>query len=254
MRIVNLPCRHKRRIRAATFFSGLLAVCLLASGCGHRKVQAPAPPPPPEEQPYTPAPPSPEQPPPEQPPQRQLRPGASQVGIASWYGAPYHNARGANGQIYNQNAMTAAHRTLPMGTVVRVTDLDTRRSVIVTITDRGPFVPGRILDLSRAAAIKIGVWRTGTARVRIDVLRLPPAALQQGRWCVQIGAFHSEGPAKKLRDRLQREYPSANVIDFKGATGYWVRIRPDGESHRSAEEIARLAQPSEGQAYVVRLN
>ncbi len=246
---MNLPCQHKRRMRAATFFSGLFAVCLLASGCGHRKIQAPAPPPPPEEQPYAPAPPS-----PELPPQRRQKPEASQVGIASWYGAPYHNARGANGQIYNQNAMTAAHRTLPLGTVVRVTNLSTRQSVVVTITDRGPFVRGRILDLSRAAAIRIGVWRTGTARVRIDVLRLPPNAAREGHWCVQIGVYHSAGSAKKLRDRLQREYPSANVIDFRGATGYWVRIRPDGESHRSAEQIARIAQPSEGEAYIVRLD
>ena len=99
----------------------------------------------------------------------------SEIGIASWYGAPYHNAQAANGQVYDENGMTAAHRTLPMGTLVRVTNLSTRQSVVVTITDRGPFVPGRILDLSRAAALKIGVWRTGTARVRIDVLRYPPS-------------------------------------------------------------------------------
>jgi len=225
---------------------GLLAICLLMAGCSHhRRVQAPAPPPPPIEhapQPYS------ENPP---PPSRPLR---SQVGIASWYGAPYHNARGANGKIYNQNAFTAAHRTLPLGTVVRVTDLATHRSVIVTITDRGPFVPGRILDLSRAAAIKIGVWGPGTAWVRIDVLRYPPAALPDGRWCVQIGVFHHRGYADKLRERLQREYPSANVIDFRGATGYWVRIRPYGESHRSAEQIARLVDPPEGRAYIVRLD
>ena len=226
---------------------GLLAICLLVAGCSHhRRVQAPAQPPPPSEQapqPYT------ETPPPPPP----SRPRASQVGIASWYGAPYHNARGANGEIYNQDAYTAAHRTLPLGTVVRVTDLTTRRSAIVTITDRGPFVPGRILDLSRAAAIKIGLYGPGVAWVRIDVLRSPPAASQAGRWCVQIGVFHHHGSAEKLRDRLQREYPSANVIDFRGATGYWVRIRPYGESHTSAAQIARLVDPPEGQAYLVRL-
>ena len=123
-----------------------------------------------------------------------------------------------------------------------------------TISDRGPFVPGRILDLSRAAAIKIGVYGPGTAWVRIDVLSSPPAALQPGRWCVQVGVFHHQGSADKLRDELQRDYPSANVIDFKGATGYWVRIRPYGQSHRSAEEIARIVQPSEGKAYIVRLD
>jgi rare lipoprotein A len=150
--------------------------------------------------------------------------------------------------------MTAAHRTLPMGTLVRVTNLSTNLSVVVTIADRGPFVPGRILDLSRAAALKIGVWRTGTARVRIDVLRYPSSGSLSGRWCVQIGVFHHEGDARRLHQQLQREYPSANVIDFKGATGYWVRIRPYGQSHTSAEQIARILQPAEGQAYLVRLD
>lgn len=239
----------QRRMRPALVFSAALGLSLLVSGCRHRPVEAPAPPPPPVVQPQ-PSPPSYA----ERPPESYGRPLRSEIGIASWYGAPYHNARGADGEIYNQDGMTAAHRTLPMGTVVRVTNLATRRSVVVTITDRGPFVPGRILDLSRAAALKIGVWRTGTARVRIDVLRFPPSALEDGRWCVQIGVFHHRHSAEKLRDRLQDEYPSANVIEFTGATGYWVRIRPYGESHRSAEQIARLVDPPEGQAYLVRLD
>lgn len=225
---------------------GLVSLCLLAAGCGHRRVRTAAPPPPPEVE-TTPAPPA-----YTPPPRGEIL--YSQIGIASWYGAPYHNARGANGQIYNQNAMTAAHRTLPMGSVVRVTDLATHKSVVVTITDRGPFVPGRILDLSRAAALRIGVWRTGTARVRIDVLSTPRSIRDGGRWCVQIGAFHHLGSAKRLRDQLQREYPGAIVIEFRGATGYWVRIKPDGETHRDAEEIARLVRPAEGRAYVVRLD
>ena len=199
-----------------------------------------------------------EQPSPE-PPSSTLTPWkesiiSSKSGIASWYGAPYHNARGANGQVYHQNAMTAAHRTLPLGTVVRVTNLATRQSAVVTITDRGPFVPGRILDLSRAAALKTGVWRTGTARVRINVLRSPATAGQPGLWCVQIGVFHRSGAARKLRNHLQRQYPGANVIDFKGATGYWVRIKPAGRSFHSAQQIARGTRLTEGEAYLVRLD
>ncbi|MGC1872822.1 MAG: septal ring lytic transglycosylase RlpA family protein [Acidobacteriaceae bacterium] len=232
-------------LRAA--LPGLLVLCLTVSGCRHHHVQAAAPPPPPSEQ----APPSQY---PERAPESTSPVLHTEIGIASWYGAPYHNARGANGEIYDEDRMTAAHRTLPMGTIVRVTNLSTRQSVVVTITDRGPFVPGRILDLSRAAALKIGVWRTGTARVRIDVLRYPPSVSTSGRWCVQIGVFHHEGDARRLHQRLQREYPSANVIDFKGATGYWVRIRPYGQSHTSAEQIARVVDPPEGQAYIVRLD
>ncbi len=241
--------RQKRAPKSSFRLSGLLVLCLLAAGCRHRHVYTEPPPPPPEiEEPV---------PPPPSAGHAENYPGkifSSEIGIASWYGAPYHNARGANGQIYDQNAMTAAHRTLPLGTVVRVTNLETRQSVVVTITDRGPFVPGRMLDLSRAAALKAGVWRPGTARVRMDVLRTPPSASHEGRWCVQIGAFHHSRTADKLRDRLQRQYPGASVIDFKGVTGYWVRIRPFGASHRAAEEIARLVHPDEGDPYVVRLN
>lgn len=230
--------------------SALLICCLFVAGCSsHRRVQASAPPPPPAET---------------APATSQARHAGkpnperhilfSQVGIASWYGAPYHNARSANGAIYNQNAMTAANRTLPMGTVVRVTNLATRQSAIVTITDRGPFVPNRMLDLSRAAAIKTGVFRAGTARVRMDVLRTPRSIDQDGRWCVQIGVFRHRGSANKLRDRLQRKYPAANVIAFTGATGHWVRIKPSGRSHEAASQIMASLRLTEGQAYLVRLN
>lgn len=224
-------------------------LCLLVSGCSRRHVQAPAPPPPPAET---------EQPAPspnaEVPSPHHGKVLYSEVGNASWYGAPYHNARTANGQIYNENAMTAAHRTLPMGTTVRVTNLATHQSAVVTINDRGPFVPNRIIDLSRAAAIKTGVYRSGVAKVRMDVLRSPRTINQGGRWCIQIGAFRQARAANKLRDQLERKFPDSNVIEFKGATGYWVRIRPAGESHRAANDIATSLRASEGKPYVVRLN
>lgn len=152
------------RCRNTGILSALPAIfmlCLLVSGCSRRHVQAPAPPPPPAET-EQPAPP----PIAEAPPEHHGKVLSSEVGNASWYGAPYHNARAANGQIYNENAMTAAHRTLPMGTTVRVTNMATHQSAVVTITDRGPFVPNRIIDLSRAAAIKTGVYRAGVADAR----------------------------------------------------------------------------------------
>jgi len=251
----SLPIRsnRKRIFQAISRAASLLfAFCLVVTGCGHRRVAVPPPPAPPEVQQPAPLPPSGESA--EEPSTRSRRILSTEVGIASWYGAPYHNARGANGQIYNQNAMTAAHRTLPLGTVVRVTNLATHQSAIVTITDRGPFIPGRTLDLSRAAALKTGVWRTGIARVRIDVLSKPSSATADGRWCVQIGVLRQDRTAKKLHEQLQRQYPAANVIDFKGATGYWVRIRPERGSHSAAIEIARELQPAEGEAYLVRLD
>ena len=121
-----LPCTSPALRCSPAIFACLLTLCLFVAGCSHRRVQAPAPPPPPQEQPY-PEQPYPPSPPPnaERTPQPNGRALQSEVGIASWYGAPYHNARAANGQIYDQDAMTAAHRTLPMGTVVRVTNLST---------------------------------------------------------------------------------------------------------------------------------
>jgi rare lipoprotein A len=178
----------------------------------------------------------------------------SEEGAASWYGPPYDKRRGANGEIYNKDALTAAHRTLPMNSLVRVTNLSTGQSVVLRITDRGPFVPGRVLDLSLASAKAIGVWRPGVARVRVEVFAAPSSLDRGGRWCVQIGAFKSERGAYKLRDQLARKYSTANVIEFTGPTGHWVRIRPAGDDKGRAVEIAHSLQPSEGEAYLVRLD
>jgi rare lipoprotein A len=233
-------------VRVFTSLAGLLVLCMAASGCHHRAVQAPAPPPPPATAIEQPAP-APEATP-EQPRHARWR----ETGLASWYGAPYRNARSADGEIYDERGMTAAQRTLPMGTIVRVTDLATHRSAIVTITDRGPFVPGRIIDLSRAAAQKIGLLHAGVARVRVEVLRWP--AYRPGHWCVQIGAMHSARTAHHLHRSLAREYPEASVIDFRGQTGYWVRIKPASHTKAAAESVIAHLRVPEGEAYLVRLN
>lgn len=182
------------------------------------------------------------------------KPIYSEVGIASWYGPPYDKRRGANGEIYNQDAITAAHRTLPMGSLVRVTNLQTGQSAMMRITDRGPFVPNRALDLSVGAAKAVGVWRAGTARVRIDVYETPKSINVGGRWCVQIGAFSHAAAAKKLQEDLAREYETAHVIEFTGPTGHWVRIRPQNDDKSRAMEIAKNLRPQEGEAYLVRLD
>lgn len=178
----------------------------------------------------------------------------SETGTASWYGPPYNKRRGANGQIYDQDAMTAAHRTLPLGSLVRVTNLKTGQQAVLHITDRGPFVPGRVLDLSMASAKALGLYLPGTGLVRIDVFAVPAPIATGGRWCVQIGAFKHEDEAEKLRLHLSRKYQSANVIEFTGPTGHWVRIRPYRDEKDRAVEIARELRPSEGEAYLVRLD
>ena len=150
----------------------------------------------------------------------------SEEGLATWYTAPYKGRKAANGQVFSDHALTAAHRTLPMGSLITVTNLKTGQSAAMRITDRGPFVDGRILDLTIASAKATGIYRMGTAEVRLDVYETPKPIERGGRWCVQIGAFKSERKAVKLKNALLRKYPNSNVIEFPGQDSYWVRIRP----------------------------
>lgn len=182
------------------------------------------------------------------------RPIATQTGYATWYTAPYRGRRAANGEIFRDNAMTAAHRTLPMGSLILVTNLETGQSSAMRITDRGPFVAGRILDMTIASARATGVYRAGRARVRIDVYEAPKPIYTGGRWCVQIGAFHSRRAALRLKAKLEREYPEASVTEFPGERSYWVRIRPRNDDRRLAESIARDTHPREGDAFLTRLD
>ena len=178
-----------------------------------------------------------------------------ETGLASWYGAPYHNRKGSNGEVYDMNAMTAAHRTLPLGTIVRVTNIKTSHSAFVRITDRGPFVDGRILDLSLAAAKKIDVWQPGVAQVRLEVMRTPASLETGGRWAVQIGAFEEQNDATHLADRLARRYHTAKVLKFSSPVGdWWVRVRVQDDDRSRAEEVARDTQTSRGSIFLVRLD
>ena len=236
-------------------FEALLLCLLLLAGCGEKKptsARMPAPPPPITTAPPTRAEKSP-------PPAITVPPDAvplfTETGTASWYGPPYHNRQSSNGEIYDMNAMTAAHRTLPMNTLVRVTNLRTGASTLVRINDRGPFIDGRVIDLSFAAAKAIDVWRPGTAPVQLDVLQTPAPLDSGGRWCVQIGAFHQRGPAEELRERLARRYLTARVLDFPSPIGdWWVRVRVLGDERTRAEEVVRDTQTDEGSIFLVRLD
>jgi rare lipoprotein A len=182
------------------------------------------------------------------------KPIFTETGIASWYGPPYHNRRGSNGEIYDMNAMTAAHRTLPLGSIVRVTNIKTGHSALVRITDRGPFVSGRILDLSLAAAKAVDVWLAGLATVRIEVLQTP-STLEGGRWAVQIGAFHQEDEARDLGDHISRRYRSAKILCFSSPVGdWWVRVRVLDDDRKRAEEVAHETQTAAGSIFLVRLD
>jgi rare lipoprotein A len=184
------------------------------------------------------------------------KPVSTEVGLASWYGPPYAGRKGADGTVYDQNAMTAAHLTLPMGTMVRVTNLTNNESVVVKITDRGPFVRGRIIDLSLAAAKATGVYRAGVAKVKVEAFATPIKANADpgGHWCVQIGAFARESDAVKLKADLMRRYTTAKVIEFPGPTGYWVRVNPKFPDKRNATEVADGIHPKDPAAepYLIR--
>lgn len=257
--------RAPKEVRTSAAAALALVLLVLCSGCRHRVSNASAAPVAPSLTP-PPAPPAAGETP-EQPASSSLAdtpsdaefvrthaPIYTEVGMASWYGPPYNRRRGANGQIYDENALTAAHRTLPLNSLVRVTNLKTGQSAIVRITDRGPFVPGRILDLSLATAKAVGVWRPGVAKVRLDVYGSPGEAAAIGRWCVQIGPFRGERTAVALRNSLSHKYPSAKVIEFTGPTGHWVRILPARNDRSQAAAIAALVKPREGEAYLVRLD
>jgi rare lipoprotein A len=182
-------------------------------------------------------------------------PLASETGLASWYGPPYHARRGSNGEIYNMHAMTAAHRTLPLGTIVRVTNLKTNHSALVRITDRGPFIPGRVIDLSLAAAHKLDIYQPGVAEVRVEVMQTPAALTSGGKWAVQIGGFPHEDAATELAGHLTRRYRTAKVLRFASPAGdWWIRVRVLGDDHERAQQLAAETRTPEGAVFLVRLD
>ncbi len=183
-----------------------------------------------------------------------VKPIYVETGVASWYGPPYHNRKAANGQVFDMHQLTAAHKTLPLNSVVRVTNLSNGKAALMRITDRGPFIGDRVLDLSLGAAKEIGVYRSGLAKVKIEVLDSPKPLDRGGRWCVQIGAFTDSDEATKLKSKLIRKYKTAKVIQFTGPTGDWVRLRPLADDREKAFEVARETKVNEGGVFLVRLD
>src|ERR1700722_3387761 len=183
------------------------------------------------------------------------KPLATETGLASWYGPPYHNRRGSNGEVYNMHAMTAAHRTYPLGSIVRVTNVKTGHSALVRITDRGPFIPGRVLDLSLAAARQVDVVQPGVAEVRVELMQSGASAEFAGKWAVQIGGFPDENAANKLADHLTRRYRTAKVLRFASPAGdWWIRVRVADDDHKRAQQLAAETQTPEGAVFLVRLD
>ncbi len=206
--------------------------------------------------------------------------GYDKIGVASWYGRDFHGKLTANGERYDMHALSAAHKTLPLPSLVRVTNLENGRSVVVRVNDRGPFVKRRLIDLSYAAANALGYTGQGTTRVRVQALgsASPPVPSRPVRIAtkhtpspasthplskqsspaatglyIQLGAFARSDNASKLKVSLSAQYPSIRVQPFIRSTHtlYRVRIGPFSDVHAIEHTVLSLQQQGYGNTVVV---
>lgn len=161
-------------------------------------------------------------------------------GIASWYGPGFHGNRTANGEIYNMNSLTAAHPTLPFDTQVRVINQETRKQVVVRINDRGPFVDGRIIDLSKAAAKRIGMVGPGTAPVMLEPASAhAPLVSGSGRYTIQVGFFSERRNAELLYGKLKKRYPKVQMESARPG-GYRIQLGTLGTRSEAQHLLGQL--------------
>lgn len=173
----------------------------------------------------------------------------SQTGLASWYGPRFHGKRTANGEVYNQHALTAAHKTLPLGSRAIVTNLNTGQSIEVRINDRGPFIQGRVIDLSHAAARRVGVLGPGVAPVKVEVVSLEGRTIAQevvppSAYAVLVASSTDEAEAIAVMGEVSQRYDDVYLSPLSsGALRYYqVRLGPfhsRDEAARRAREVAR---------------
>lgn len=194
--------------------------------------------------------------------------GFQQKGIASWYGSKFHGQRTSSGEEYNMYSMTAAHKTLPIPVYVEVTNLDNNRKAIVRVNDRGPFHEGRIIDLSYAAATKLGVAQTGTANVTIRVVQTDSEVNQQqsdsvvespvyedGKLYVQVAAFATEENALQHLGKLQGQGFSdvrLHIESKKGATVYRIRIGPLPSDSVAKKIVTQLKKNNHNSVKIIK--
>jgi rare lipoprotein A len=158
--------------------------------------------------------------------------GYIDTGIASWYGPGFHGRRTSNGERYDMNGPTAAHKILPMNTILLVQNLENGREAVVRINDRGPFVRGRIIDLSYAVAKQLGVLQKGTAKVKITALAasyggklVRPPVFDEGEFYVQIGSFLEQANAQRLQKRFTDAGHTAVIKQFNDGTATYFRVQ-----------------------------
>jgi len=189
------------------------------------------------------------------PPRAPGSPLLVETGKASWYGHPYHGRLAANGEVYDMEKLTAAHRTLPFDTWVHVVNISNQRAVDVRITDRGPFIDGRVIDLSHAAARQIELIGPGVAEVRLEILSMPETARSSGVYAVQVGAFRDKNNAERERARLSARYGATKLVFREGNPSLW-RVLVGAEKTQDAADALRrkiLSDSGETNAFVIRL-
>jgi len=173
--------------------------------------------------------------------------GSTQVGIASWYGHPFDGRPTASGEIYDMEKMTAAHRTLPLQTVVQIENLSNGRTTQVRINDRGPFVKDRIIDLSHAAAQVIAM--PGITNVKLSVISTPPTR-DVAVYSVQVGSFANKNDADSLRQQLSGKYSNARLVYRDGDQTWRVLVGMEPLAD-NANALADTLDKQYGQAFVV---
>jgi peptidoglycan lytic transglycosylase len=180
--------------------------------------------------------------------------GYTEEGVASWYGIPYHGRPAADGEIYNMETLVAAHRVMPFNTWLRVTNLANGKSVNVRVIDRGPFVEGRILDLSKAAARQIDLLGPGIGPVRLEVIGAPLDIPSNNFYAVQVGAFAIYANAEAARDQYAQRFGTAQIAVKQGAVPLWRVLVGKQPSIEAAQQLATQLKAEDRNVFVVRLD
>jgi rare lipoprotein A len=228
---------QQRRMARRVLLSAVVALLVLLGGCrkNHRVAHIPAAPQP-------------------RAPNTAVALGYTEEGVASWYGIPFDGRRAADGEIFRMENLVAAHRLLPFNTWLKVTNLANNRSVNVRVIDRGPFVHGRIIDLSMGAARQIGLLGAGIGRVRLEVIAAPPENPASEYYAVQVGAFSIRASAERAEAAYAQRYGTARLAVKQGPVPLWRVLVGKEPSIEAAQRLAASLRAEDRNVFVVRLD
>lgn len=180
--------------------------------------------------------------------------GYEEEGVASWYGIPFHGRAAADGEIYDMETLVAAHRLLPFNTWLKVTNLANGKAVNVRVIDRGPFIEGRIIDLSKAAARAIDLIGPGTGQVRLEVIAAPVDIPADDFYAVQVGAFSVYENAERQRARYAQRFGTAQLAEKQGKVPLWRVLVGKEPTIAGAQQLAAELSAEDKTVFVVRLD